>query len=73
MGAGHCPFPGSWRGWGLLRRVGRIIEAGQAQPQRVDAQHPGHGHPGVPLLQRHLQPGRQVGQEPAVTQHAQHR
>ena len=27
----------------LLRRVGRIIEAGQPQPEGVDAQHPGSG------------------------------
>lgn len=68
-GTGHRAFPGP-SGRGLLRRVGRVIEA--RQPQPLDAQHPAHGHLGVPL-QQHLQPGRQVGPEPAITQHAQHR
>ena len=72
-GTGHHPFPGPGGDRILIRKVGRIIEAGQPQPQRLDTQHPADAHLGVPLLQRHLQPGRHIGPESAIAQHAQHR
>ena len=68
-GAGHRGLPGPGP---LLAGVGQVIQAGQPRPQRVAVQHAGQGDFGVPLLQRHLQPRRQVDPEPPVAQQAQH-
>ena len=50
-----------------------ILTASSANEPAWENPRTGHGYLGVPLLQRDLQPGRQVDPEPAITQHGHHR